>query len=575
MKTLIQIKNLHYKAEPDSKDEHEILHGITLEIEAGSFTAIIGENGSGKTTLINHINGILLPTEGCVLIDGMDTRQPEHIRKIRSLVGMVFQNPANQIVSSTVEEDVAFGLENKNMPSIEMRKRVANQLDLAGLAREAKRPPHLLSGGQMQRLALAGVLVREPEIIVFDEPTAMLDPITRREFISRILKLCSQGKTIVYVTHHLEEINQADKVVVLKDGLIRLTGTPEHIFKHEEILHETGLDLPPACTLANDFRSFGWDIPKCILSAEDLLNVLPEYPGRIHMPSKHNIEEFTPEHIITARDVHYTYLSGSPLAQPALNGVDLDVIGQHVHGLAGINGSGKSTLLQHLNGILRPEKGTVRVGNLLLEDPKTTLREVIRKVGMVFQSPETQFFEVYVGDEIAYGPKQFGMEDVRDRVRDTMALVGLDFECFKDRRLETLSGGEKRRVALASTLVLDQGIFLFDEPTAGMDPRARKETLALINQFNEAGKTIVIASHQLDELALVSQNISLMQSGRVIDTSSHGKNLLNAETINRAGLFPPLSVRVSQALIHNGWPIDGLDTTTPDRLFGTLKEVLI
>ncbi len=575
MKPLIQIRNLYYKAEPDSKDEHEILHGITLEIEAGSFTAIIGENGSGKTTLINHINGILLPTEGCVLIDGMDTRQPEHIRKIRSLVGMVFQNPANQIVSSTVEEDVAFGLENKNMPSIEIRKQVAKQLDLAGLAKEAKRPPHLLSGGQIQRLALAGVLAREPEVIVFDEPTAMLDPVTRREFICRIRKLCSQGKTIVYVTHHLEEIIQADKVVVLKDGLIRLTGTPERIFQQEEILHETSLDLPPACTLANEFRSFGWDIPKSILSAEDILNVLPEYPGGIHMPSKHCIEEFTPEHIITARDVHYTYLSGTPLAQPALNGVDLDVIAQHVHGLAGINGSGKSTLLQHLNGILRPEKGTVRVGDLSLEDPKTALREVIRKVGMVFQSPETQFFEVYVGDEIAYGPKQFGMEDVRDRVRDAMALVGLDFECFKDRRLETLSGGEKRKVALASTLVLDQGIFLFDEPTAGMDPHARKETLALMNQLSKADKTIVIASHQLDELAFVSQNISLMASGQVIDTSSQGKSLLNAETIARAGLFPPLSVRVSQALIHNGWPIDGQDTSTPDRLLGALKEVLI
>lgn len=573
MNTLIQIENIHYRPVSGAGEQREILRGITLEIKSGSFVAIIGENGSGKTTLINHINGILLPTEGKVIVNGMDTTQPENIRKIRSLVGMVFQNPSNQIVSSTVEEDVAFGLENNNLPTSEIKKLVSDQLEITGLTDEAKRPPHLLSGGQIQRLALAGVLARKPEVILLDEPTSMLDPAARDVFLQRLFVLRDQGKTIVYVTHHLQEIIHADQVIVLHEGQVKLSGSPWDVFSRDDILREIGLDIPETIKLADRFRSFGWDIPKGILSAQDLMSHLPDYYGEKNLRTP-KLERRVGENLITARSVHYTYLAGTPLAQPALKGADLDVAAHSVHGIAGTNGSGKSTLLQHLNGILRPEKGTVHVGDLLLEDPETRLRDVIRKVGLVFQNPEVQFFEVFVGDEIAYGPKQLGLSDIRSRVKAAMTLVGLDFELFKDRRLETLSGGEKRKAALASTLVLDQDIILFDEPTAGMDPRARQGVLGLFTRLSEAGKTIVIASHQLDELAHVSEDLSLMASGRVIDTSQHRERLFDHESIARAGLLPPLSVRLTQTLIRKGWPIGSQDTSTPDKLVGILGEVL-
>ncbi len=195
------------------------------------------------------------------------------------------------------------------------------------------------------------------------------------------------------------------------------------------------------------------------------------------------------EKIIDIQELQYTYLADTPLAKHALRGVDLEVSTGSIYGIAGANGSGKSTLLQHLNGIIQPSDGKIEVCGLDLTNPSLSLLDVIKKVGLVFQNPESQFFEVYVGDEIAYGPKQIQMDRIRERVQQAMAMVGLDFETFKDRRLQTLSGGEKRKVAIASTLVLDQELLLFDEPIAGMDPQARDDLLTLFSQLNHQGKT--------------------------------------------------------------------------------------
>jgi len=568
--TQILIEDIHYTVSTTSDEEFEILRGVTLEIKAGSFVGILGENGSGKTTLLRHINGILFPSQGRVLVNGMDTRQPENFRRIRSLVGMVFQNPENQIVASTVEEDIAFGLENKNLPTKEIQKAVAEQLIQSGLEDAASHPPHLLSGGQIQRLALAGVLARQPQVILFDEPTSMLDPVTRRDFINHLFQLRDRGITIIYVTHHPEEVTQADQIVVLQKGKVKLCGTPMQVFQQEKILYEMHLDVPPAQHLAGQFRSIGLRIPAHVMNESDLIHALPTYQRSQHLQQS-STRNLSSDYIISAHDVHYTYLSGTPLARKALTGANLDVTRYHIHGIAGLNGSGKSTLLQHLNGILRPDKGTIKVEKLQLHDSNTPLLDVVRKVGLVFQSPESQFFEVYVGDEIAYGPKQFKLTDLRDRVKEAMTQVGLDFNRYKDRRLDTLSGGEKRKVALASTLVLNQDILLFDEPTAGMDPHSRREALALFHKLSALGKTIVISSHQLDELALVSQALSLMQNGCVMYTSSKQANLFDVNSLTDAGLRPPISVLVSQALVRKGWPLAGLDTSTPERLINAVR----
>ena len=575
MTKLIQIEGLHYRPDDLPKDQPDILRGIDLEVDEGAFIALVGENGSGKTTLIRQINGLLQPSAGRLRIDGLDPQDPYQIHALRSRVGLLFQNPADQIVASTVAEDVAFGLENANLPSREIQSRVTAELEAMGMAQEASHPPHLLSGGQIQRVALAGILARSPKILLLDEPTSMLDPLAREAFLSQVIDLHRQGMTIILITHHMEEAVLADQLVVLKQGKIVSTGSPEEIFSQNELLHEIGLEMPESLSLAQNLQSLGWDLPASILHPETLLANLPQW--------QHSSGGFTkPNHpptprsrsLIQLQDVHYTYLAGSPLAKPALTSASLELDAQHVLGLAGTNGSGKSTLLQHINGILRPHRGSVRVGDSLVSDPGTSLKTIVQQVGLVFQTPESQFFEVYVGDEIAYGPRQFGFDDLRERVRIAMGLVGLDFEAFKDRHLTTLSGGEKRKVALASTLVLDQDILLFDEPTAGMDPRSREDLLTLFLKLSHSGKTLVIASHRLDELAQVSGDFAFMKSGRISSSGTRPALLMDQKTMNEARLAAPLAVRVSQALMENGWPLSGWDTTTPERLVDALKAVL-
>lgn len=573
MTDLIDIQDLHYR--PKSLPEHapDILRGISVTIQEGEFVAIIGQNGSGKTTFIKHINALFLPSEGHVKIAQLDTQAPENHRNIRAMVGMVFQNPADQIVTSTVAEDVAFGLENQNLPTAEIQKRVTEHLEQAGLTGEAERPPHLLSGGQIQKLALAGVLARQPQVILFDEPTSMLDPLARKAFLRRICHLQQEGKTIIYVTHHMEEAVYADRILVFNQGQIILDGKPAEIFSNPEKLYEVNLDIPACSWFSQQFRKLGWKLPANTLTPEDLIETLPPYQGEQDQTTPDD-NNSSPTDIIQLVEVSYTYLSDTPLARRALDGASLTVGEGEVHGIAGTNGSGKSTLLQHVNGILRPEKGWIRVKSLEVSSPETPLKEVIRQVGLVFQNPETQFFEVFVGDEIAYGPKQFKLSNLRQRVRETMSLVGLDFDAYKDRRLETLSGGEKRRVALASTLILDQDILLFDEPTAGMDPRARDDLLALFERLSDQGKTILIASHRLDELAQVTDRLSLMRNGKVTKTGATGNTLTDSASISKVGLAPPLAVRLSQALIDKGWPLAGRETTTPEKLLDVLKEVM-
>ncbi len=576
MSSIIQIENLHYCPKANGQDAPEILRGIDLSIEKGSFVAIIGENGSGKTTLIKHLNGLLVPTKGKVFVNGLDTRLNENRARLQAIVGMVFQNPADQIVASTVAEDVAFGLENLNLPTGEIQKRVSFQLQAAGMLTEANRPPHLLSGGQIQRVALAGVLARNPQVILLDEPTSMIDTQARQSFLRTLLRLKQEGLTIIYVTHHLEETLEADQIIIMQAGRVAAAEIPAEIYKKSEKLYDYGLETPEIYQIAEGFQSLGWQVPAPNLRIKALLDHLPHYSMGCHKSDKQAVKQKYIQHepIINISNLHYTYLSGSPLAKKALNGADLAISPASVHGIAGANGSGKSTLLQHFNGLLRPENGHVRVEKMTLEDPHTPLRKVVQKAGLVFQSPETQFFEVFVGHEIAYGPKQFGMPDVRERVRHTMHRVGLDFETFKDRRLETLSGGEKRKVALASMLVLDQDILTFDEPTAGLDPRARNELIALFKVLKENNKTIIIASHRLEEIAEISTNLSLMRLGKITHTGTCSNLITHPTALAEASLSPPLAVTVARALIEKNWPIDIENSYTVSRLLASIKDCL-
>ena len=266
---VIEAKSLSFSYKSEEK-EKIVLKELNIEIEKGSFTAVIGHNGSGKSTFAKHINAILLPSGGSISVCGIDTKDEEKIYELRKQAGMVFQNPDNQIVATIVEEDVAFGLENIGVECEEMHRRVKDALTAVNMYEFRKRAPHLLSGGQKQRVAIAGILAMEPQCIVLDEPTAMLDPIGRREVIDTILRLNKEkGITIILITHYMDEAAKADRVVVLDDGKVIMDDTPQKVYENEEELLSIGLDVPQSSALIHRLREKGMDLPSGILNPKE------------------------------------------------------------------------------------------------------------------------------------------------------------------------------------------------------------------------------------------------------------------------------------------------------------------
>lgn len=278
MENIIKIDNLYFQY-PHGEDEEPKLaiKGVSLEIEEGSFTAIIGQNGSGKSTLAKNLNGLLLPSKGAVYVSGMDTRDEDKIWDIRQTAGMVFQNPDNQLVSAIVEDDVAFGPENIGIDPVEIRARVDEALDAVKMGKYKRKAPHLLSGGQKQRIAIAGVIAIRPRCIIFDEPTAMLDPRGRKDIMEIIEKLHREGITVILITHFMDEAVKADRVVIMNKGQILLDGTPEHVFSQDELIRSARLDVPMAAEIAIYLRENGIDVPPEVVTAERLKEFVCQY----------------------------------------------------------------------------------------------------------------------------------------------------------------------------------------------------------------------------------------------------------------------------------------------------------
>ena len=278
MENIIKIDNLYFQY-PHGEDEEPKLaiKGVSLEIEEGSFTAIIGQNGSGKSTLAKNLNGLLLPRKGAVYVSGMDTRDEDKIWDIRQTAGMVFQNPDNQLVSAIVEDDVAFGPENIGIDPVEIRARVDEALDAVKMGKYKRKAPHLLSGGQKQRIAIAGVVAIRPRCIIFDEPTAMLDPRGRKDIMEIIEKLHREGITVILITHFMDEAVKADRVVIMNKGEILLDGTPEHVFSQDELIRSARLDVPMAAEIAIYLRENGIDVPPEVVTAERLKEFVCQY----------------------------------------------------------------------------------------------------------------------------------------------------------------------------------------------------------------------------------------------------------------------------------------------------------
>jgi energy-coupling factor transport system ATP-binding protein len=547
LEPIIRLENVHHIYHPDGDNPIHALRGIDLTVQTGEYLVILGHNGSGKSTLAKHLNALLLPTEGDVWVKAWNTKERKHVRDIRSTVGMVFQTPDNQIVATIVEEDVAFGPENLGLPHQEIVERVDWSLEQVGMLPFRHRAPHLLSGGQKQRICIAGMLAMRPAVLVLDESTAMLDPLGRREVLETAYRLNKQeGVTIIAITHYMEEAVKADRLIVMVDGEIVLQGTPHRVFSQIERLRELKIDVPQITQLAASLNESDNTFPKDVLSVDEFVAAVqqrvPPLNGQaLPVPTKHKPPP-SGDPIIQISDLTYYYMYETPLQVKAVEKVNMEVRQGEILGIIGHTGSGKSTIIQHFNALLQPHEGSVTIFGQDVSDNSVDFKNIRRRIGLVFQQPEAQLFEHYVGDDIAYGPRNLKLprEEVRARVKWAMELVGLGFEEFKDRITFGLSGGQMRRVALAGVLALEPEVLVLDEPTAGLDPQGRKQLLDhILGLHSDHGITLVLVSHNMEELARVCDRICVISDGQIVMVGSPTEVFSQPQMLQDLGLGVP------------------------------------
>ncbi len=531
---LIDVRDASYVYDAGSEDALVAVRALQFTVREGEHLAILGRNGSGKSTLARLLNALLLPQTGSVLVMGYDTRDDETLWEIRSKLGMVFQNPDNQIVGTTVEEDVAFGPENLGIPQEVMQQIVPESLKVVGLEGFESRQPSELSGGQKQKLAVAGILAMAPKCIILDEATSMLDPKSRKELLALVSRLQrSQGLTLINVTHHMDEVLKADRVLVMSHGELVLQGTPNEIFFESEKIQRLGLDVPSYIKITKSLAEQVGETPTqqdlateeaAALYLRDILRltrgvtVPRDTEHQEEKPRLRNEDanaDYSREPIIEVTDLSHTYNIKRPDEIDAVEDITFQVWPGEFLGIAGHTGSGKSTLIQHLNGLIRPQEGSIRVRDLNVAENRD-IQELRRHVGMVFQYPEQQLFAETIYDDVAYGPKRLGLsdEEVRDNCLEALQLVGLD-NVDLDRSPFELSGGQMRRVAIAGILAMKPEILILDEPAAGLDPQGREEIFQTILGLQQKGVTIIFVSHSMDDLARLADRIMILREGRL------------------------------------------------------------
>ena len=564
MDAIIQIRNLTYQY-PDSGQA--ALQDVSLDIARGSFVAVLGHNGSGKSTLAKHMNAILLPTSGQVLVDGIDTADEARLLDVRRRVGMVFQNPDNQLVANVVEDDVAFAPENLGVPPQEIRRRVDEALKAVGMYEFRMHAPHLLSGGQKQRIAIAGVIAMEPACIVLDEPTAMLDPAGRREVIATAHRLCREkGITIVLITHHMNECVDADRLIVMSQGRLVADGTPQAVFSQVELLRREGLTVPDTTALLWELNRAGMHLPLEALHPEDCAAVIAaalprDLPAAVGEAQAVPHREIPPEDkdrpLVQTTGLTHLYSPGTPFERVAVDHVDLRIFKGAFVGLIGHTGSGKSTLIQHLNGLLRPTSGQVLLDGQDIHASKERLRAARFQVGLVFQYPEYQLFEETVFRDIAFGPKNMGLSEteIDQRVREAAYFTGVPEEVFERSPLD-LSGGQKRRVAIAGVIAMRPEVLILDEPTAGLDPVGRESILGnILDYHRETGSTVILVTHSMEDIARIAHRLVVMNDAHIAMDGAPAAVFARDGELTAMGLAVPESTAIAARLRALGLPL--------------------
>lgn len=546
------------------------LDHVSFSIPAGKRTCIVGANGSGKSTVASILSGLTAPDEGTVTFLGTTVVKDgqvdfEAYKAIRPQLGLVFQNPEDQIICSVVADDIAFGLENLQVPSDQITPLVEQQIKLGTLSEFASENPQMLSGGQQQRVAISGALVMKPQILILDEPSAALDVVHRNNVMGLVEKLRAAGKTIVHVTHFMDEVVSADHVIALDDGRVAFEGTPEALFERHELVECLHLEEPFAYQVAHALNNRGVVVcksPSAQRVLDELTGLLAAAPqGARSAGEKSGVarscdamaagrgfaattDSASEPAAVSVRDVTFSY------QKPVLKNISVDVQkGSHV-AVIGSTGSGKSTLARLICALDTPDAGSLCVTGLDTKQ-KQNCRKLHGIVGYVMQRPERQLFAQTVAEDVAFGPTNLGLSDcdVISAVNAALKLVGLSHKA--DASPFELSGGQQRLCALAGVIAMQPKVLVLDEPTSGLDPYYCSELRKIINAVLEDGCTVIELTHSMEDAAETDQIIVLHEGNLVFSGSPQQTFTHFSEAeFQELGLGIPHALAWAQRLSH-------------------------
>lgn len=556
------------------------LNHVSFSIPAKKRTCIVGANGSGKSTVASILSGLAAPDKGTVTFLGTTVVDDGHVdfeayKTVRPQLGLVFQNPEDQIICSVVSDDIAFGLENLQVPSNQITPLVEEQIKLGSLTEFASENPHMLSGGQQQRVAISGSLVMKPQILILDEPSAALDVVHRNNVMGLVKKLRAAGKTIVHVTHFMDEVVSADHVIALDNGRVAFEGAPEALFEQYELVERLHLEEPFAYQVAHALNSRGIVVSKSPLAQrviDELTGLLATVARSADGAAGAGCDSVAASSVsdpaaVSVHDITFSY------QKPVLKNISVTVQrGSHV-AVIGSTGSGKSTLARLICALDTPDTGNICVAGLDTHQ-KQNRRKLHGVVGYVMQRPERQLFAQTVKEDVAFGPTNLGLSacDVTSAVNGALELVGLSYKA--DASPFELSGGQQRLCALAGVLAMRPEVLVLDEPTSGLDPYYCSELRKIINEVLKDTCTVIELTHSMEDAAKADQIImlnkgNLVFSGTPYQTFTH----FSEKEFREFGLGIPQALtwarRLSSATgINLGEPL------TQSELIDTLVNVL-
>ncbi|MFV1950027.1 MAG: ABC transporter ATP-binding protein [Anaerolineales bacterium] len=543
----ISIKDLRFRY----RDKKElVIDGFSLDIEEGEFLVIMGANETGKSTLVSFFNGLIPhytkgPMKGDVFVWGKNTKDHK-VPELAEDVGIVFQDFEAQLFSTNVELEVAFGPENFAIDREEIKRRIQENLEFVGLEEFRRRSPATLSGGQKQKLAIASVLAMEPNILVMDEATTDLDPISKQGVYEITNKLRQrEDMTLIVVEHDTEEVLDADRIALMRDGKLAELGPAQEILRRGDLLAELGV-MPLG--IPRFFEQMGsLTLPlipeegKRIFEKENWKISNSLYRDLVEKEQQ-NLSQKKQEPIIQVRDLKYTYPNGVE----ALSGIDLDIYKGEIVAIVGQNGSGKTTLAKHLNALLIPTEGEVKVYG------KTTAEqgvfEIGKKVGYVFQNPDHQIFSEKVYEEVVYGPRLRNVTDdeIELRVKESLKAVGL--EGFEEADPFSLTKSGRQRVAVASVLSIRPDILILDEPTTGLDYDGQRGMMDMVVELNKQGSTIIFITHHMWVVAAYAARVYVVKDGKILLKGLTREIFAEEKILKDSFLRPPHFVQFSNLL---------------------------